>query len=72
MIISEFCFSTPRIIMQRWRASIDHAHAAALDRVLDGVGDLLGQPLLDLQAAGVHVHQAGELAETPSTLPSAM
>ena len=53
VIITEFCFSTPRL---------DH-HADALggDRIHHLLRDLLGQPFLQLQPAGVHVDQAGEL-----------
>jgi len=38
--VEECCFSTPRIIMQRWRASDDDAHTLGVDRLLNGVGNL--------------------------------
>ena len=56
-------FFTPRMDMQRCSASIDHQHAAGLQGPLDLVGDLGGQPLLDLGPAGVGVDQAGQLRQ---------
>ncbi len=41
----------------------DDGDALGLEDVHDGVGDLLGEALLDLQAAGVHLGDAGELGE---------
>ncbi len=41
----------------------DDGDALGLENLHDGVGDLLGQALLDLQAAGVHFGDAGELGE---------
>ncbi len=40
-----------------------HAHALRLDDLLDGFGDLRGQPLLHLQAAREDLDQARQLAQ---------
>ena len=40
-----------------------HAHALRVDRIHDCLRDLLGQPLLQLQPARVHVDQTRELAD---------
>ena len=51
------------------RLDDDH-HAQRLEVLVDQVGDLLGQALLDLQAAGQAVHDPGDLAQPddPSSL----
>ena len=59
----EFCFSTPRIIMQKCTASMITPTPARLDRLLDGLRDLDGEPFLDLQAARVDVDEARDLGE---------
>ena len=41
----------------------DHEHAPGLEDLLDGVGDLRGEPLLHLGPAGVAVDQAGQLGQ---------
>ena len=41
----------------------DHADAARLDRLLDGLRDLDGEALLDLEAARVDVDEARDLGE---------
>ena len=41
----------------------DHRDAVRLQHVVDGVGDLRSQALLDLQPARVHVHHPGQLAD---------
>jgi hypothetical protein len=41
----------------------DDGDALGLDNLHNGVGDLLGQAFLDLQAAGVHLGNARELGE---------
>lgn len=41
----------------------DDGDALGLENLHDGVGNLLGQALLDLQAAGVHFGDAGQLGE---------
>ena len=61
--VREFCFSTPRIIMQKWAASITTPDAGRLEHVHDRVGDLVGEPLLHLEPAGEDVHDAGHLGE---------
>ena len=60
---TEFCFSTPRIIMQRCMASITTPTPRGLDHLLDRLGDLDGEPLLHLQPAREHVHEARDLRE---------
>ena len=60
---TEFCFSTPRIIMHRCVASITTATPCGCDLLVHRLGDLGGQPLLHLQAAREHVDQAGDLAQ---------
>ena len=54
---------TPRITAHRWVASSDDADALRLEPLLEEVGDLLGQPLLDLQAAGVHLDDPRDLRQ---------
>ena len=39
----------------------DHGDAPWLQRLLNAVPDLAGQPLLDLQAAGKHIHHPRDL-----------
>src|SRR6266478_1097831 len=46
----------------------DHADALRRDLFLDGVRDLAGQTLLNLQASSKGVHQAGDLAESQNSL----
>src|SRR5208282_6558638 len=41
----------------------DHADALGIDSVLDGLGDLRGQALLDLQAARESVDEARDFAQ---------
>ena len=60
---NEFCFSTPRIAMQRCVASITTATPSGCDLLADRLRDLVRQPLLHLQAAAEHVHEARDLAE---------
>jgi hypothetical protein len=57
------CFCTPRIIMQVWLASMTTATPWAPRCSIKGIGDLAGQSLLDLQAAGEDVDHAGDLAQ---------
>ena len=45
------------------RALADHRHAERIDLLADGLGDLVGHPLLDLQPPREHVHEPGNLAE---------
>ena len=47
--VCELSFSTPRITMHRCRAFDHHAHAQRSNFLLDGVGDLIRQALLNLQ-----------------------
>ena len=54
----------PRIAMQRCSASIDDDDAARIELAHDRVGDLTGEPLLDLRPLGVQVDHPGELRET--------
>ena len=63
VMVVEFCFSTPRITMQRWRASMMTPTPCGLEFVLNGVRDLAGEALLNLQAASVHIHQPRDFAE---------
>ena len=46
----------------------DHADAFGTDLFLDGLGDLAGHALLNLQAAREHVYQASDLAEAEDAL----
>ena len=64
----ECCFSTPRIIMQKCRASQITPTPRGLSKILHGFGDLLRQPLLNLQAAREHVHDARNFAEADHLL----
>ena len=49
---------TPRVVMHWCAASITTATPLRLQHVLDGVGDLRGQLLLDLQPLGIDLHHA--------------
>ena len=60
---AECCFSTPRIIMHKMAGFDDYADALRLDDFLDGFGDLGGEALLNLQAAGEQFDQARNFAE---------
>ena len=42
----------------------DHGDAPGMQGILDAVADLLGQALLDLQAAGVSLYDAGDLGKS--------
>ena len=53
---------TPRMTAHRWVASMTTPTPCGREAVLEEVGDLLGQPLLDLQASGVHLDDARDLA----------
>lgn len=46
----------------------DNAHPVRLDGLRDGVGNLLGHPLLDLQSSTVHLHDTSKLAQTEHLL----
>ena len=59
----EFCFSTPRIIMQRCNASITTPTPRGCSTSSIAVGDLLGEPLLHLQAAREHLDDARQLGQ---------
>ena len=59
----ECCFSTPRIIMQKWRASQITPTPSGLTYFLNGLRNLLREPLLDLQAARENVHNPRDLAQ---------
>ena len=61
--VREFCFCTPRIIMQKWAASITTPTPVGPQHVHDRVGDLVGQPLLHLQPAGEDVHDPRHLGQ---------
>ena len=61
--VREFCFSTPRIIMQKCAASITTPTPVGLQDVHDGVGDLVGEPLLHLEPPGEDVHDPGHLGQ---------
>jgi hypothetical protein len=52
--VDEFCFSMPRIIMHKVPRLDHHAHALRLNGLLNGVGDLAGEPLLHLQTPRKH------------------
>ena len=54
---------TPRIDMHRCSASTTTSTPRGTQHPLDGVGDLGGQPLLDLRPAGEAVDQAGQLGQ---------
>ena len=56
-------FFTPRIDMQRCSASITTSTPRGESTLGDGVGDLGRHALLDLQAPGVAVDQAGQLGQ---------
>ena len=55
---TEFCFSTPRMDMHRWDASMTMADAERPDLLADGLGDLIGEPLLHLEPAGERISRA--------------
>ena len=61
--VCEFCFCTPRIIMQRWYASITTPTPRGIEHVLDRLRDLLGEPLLHLEPAREHLDDARQLRE---------
>ena len=52
-------FFTPRIDMHRCSASTTTSTPSGPEHLFDGVGDLGGHPLLDLEAAGVARRPAG-------------
>ena len=62
VIVFEFCFSTPRIIMHRWNASITTPTPAGFSTSSIALGDLLGQSLLHLEASREHLDDARQLA----------
>ena len=62
--MEEFCFSTPRIIMQRCCASMMTPTPWGSMVSCDGVGDLAGEALLHLQAASEDIDEARDLAES--------
>ena len=64
----EFCFSTPRIIMQRCFASITTATPDGWSEPMSASCHLGGQLFLDLQTAGEDIHDARDF-ESPITLP---
>ena len=57
-------FLTPRIDMHRCSASTTTNTPWGSERFLDGIGDLGGHALLDLEAFGEAVHQTGQFGET--------
>ena len=57
-------FFTPRIDMHRCSASMTTRTPRGRQHLVDGVGDLGGHPLLDLQATGVAIDQPGQLRKT--------
>ena len=61
--MTEFCFSTPRIIMQRCFASMTTATPLGCRAVIKRVGDLRGELLLDLQAAREDIDDARDFRE---------
>ena len=61
--MTEFCFSTPRIIMQRCLASITTATPDGWKRLHQCVGDLGGELFLNLQPAGKHVDDARDFGK---------
>ena len=63
MTVRELCFSTPAHHHAEVGGLDDDADAARLQRIHDRIGDLVGEALLHLQAAGEHVHDAGRLGE---------
>ncbi len=63
MTATEFCFSTPRIDMQRCEASITTATPERPDLLAERLGDLVGQPFLHLQAAREDLDEARDLAQ---------
>ncbi len=62
--MTEFCFSTPRIIMQRCFASITTATPDGWRALHECVGDLGGELFLDLQAAREDVDDPRDFGET--------
>ena len=54
---------TPRITAHRWVASMTTPTPCGSSRSCEELGDLLGQPLLDLEPAGVHLDDARDLRE---------
>ncbi len=59
----EFCFSTPRITMHKWRASMITPTPLRRQLLFEGLRDLAGEALLNLQATGVHVHEPRDFAQ---------
>ena len=59
---------TPRSVMQQVLGLDDHADTARREVGLQPVGDLLGQPLLDLRAAGEQLDDPGELRQPEDPL----
>ena len=54
---------TPRMVMQRCSHSITTITPRGSRMLIDGIGDLGGQPLLHLGSLGVEIDEAGQLAE---------
>ena len=54
---------TPRIAAHRWVASITTPTPCGLEPLHEEVGDLLGQPLLDLEPARVHLDDPRDLRQ---------
>ncbi len=54
---------TPRMDMHRCSASITTIAPRGCEDAHEGVGDLRGQPLLDLRALGEHVDEPGQLGQ---------
>ena len=62
--MTEFCFSTPRIIMQRCFASITTATPARMQRLHERVSDLRRQLFLDLQPPREDIDDARNFRKT--------
>ena len=60
---TEFCFSTPRIIMQKCMASMTTPTPWGWSFSSMHLGDLHGEPLLHLQPPREHVDEARDLRE---------
>ena len=63
VVVTEFCFSTPRIAMQRCVASMTTATPSGRTLSANGLGDLRRQPFLHLQPPREHVDEPRNLAE---------
>ena len=63
VIVRAPALRTPRMVMHRCSASIDHDDAARLEQLDQRVGDLGGQPLLHLRPLGEDVDQPGQLGQ---------